>query len=155
MRPVQNPVNVWSVRPAAYSRTSNPRVSITPGVSQPAHGLSRGNEARSRIKTSRPASRSRRAHEEPAGPPPTIRTSQLSIRSPCVQSRARPRQSVHRGPGEHDLEELHRARQEGRLRAREVEPPGPRELLAIARPHSIRRVLVTLAPMPERARIVA
>src|SRR5262249_1432524 len=52
---------------------------MTGGVIQPAHTLSRGKFARSTIRTSSPECCSAHAQEDPAGPPPTISTSQWSI----------------------------------------------------------------------------
>src|SRR5215469_5573687 len=54
----------------------------TNGVIQPPQTLLRGNLALSRMATRSPELRSRQAQDEPAGPPPTIRTSQESIPDP-------------------------------------------------------------------------
>src|SRR5262245_31821404 len=101
---------------------------MTCGVIQPAHTLSRGKTARSMTTTSRPARRSARAEEDPAGPPPTIRTSQVSMSSlvsrpwslvfgPWVfrNLRARPGDLVAPAAGEQHLEQLQRAGRERRL----------------------------------------
>ena len=105
MRPVRNAVIGWSVRPPRrYSSGSTRHSSKTCGVTQPAQGLSRGNTALSRTRTSRPASRSFRAEVEPAGPPPTTTASAVSIGR--VQRRARPGHAVHARAREGNLEEL-------------------------------------------------
>src|SRR5438876_735075 len=77
--PVRNPVIGCSVLPRRYSAASIPSSSTTRGVIQPAHTLSRGKTAASITTTSRPACLSFHAQADPAGPPPTIRTSQVSI----------------------------------------------------------------------------
>src|SRR5215217_5363815 len=48
-------------------------------VSPPPHGLSRGKDARSTTRTDAPASASRHAVAEPAGPPPTTTASYCFI----------------------------------------------------------------------------
>src|SRR5262249_28375170 len=55
---------------------------ITAGVIQPPQTLSRGNVRLSRMMVSMPAFCNCLAQEEPAGPPPTIRTWQESIEIP-------------------------------------------------------------------------
>src|SRR5664279_5849625 len=53
--------------------------SNTSGVIHPPQSLWRGKALRSRMSVSSPESRSPQAQEDPAGPPPTIKTSQESI----------------------------------------------------------------------------
>src|SRR5260370_36090135 len=117
----------WNTRPGRYSSGSRPRSSRPAGVIQPPQGLSLGRVARSSTTTSRPASRSFHAQVEPAGPPPTITTSQVrmdrSAKWGRVKVGAGPRDLVHGPTGEGDLEDLHRAAPQGRLRTRTVQPP--------------------------------
>src|SRR4051812_14445120 len=106
---------------------------MTCGVIQPAQTLSRGNWLLSRISTSRPARRSCCAHDEPAGPPPTINTSQdsrvLIARSSLVDVGPRPRNLVVAARGEHHLEQLQLADRKRRLRAEQIQPPHTHEAL--------------------------
>src|SRR5438552_791437 len=122
MVPVTNPVIRWNVRPALYSSMSSSRLLATCGVIHPAHGLSLGKPERSRTATSSPARVRARAQVEPAGPPPTMITSQCSITGPG-ESLARPGNRVAGGAREDDLEELHGARGKRRLRSGEVQAP--------------------------------
>src|SRR5688572_28448565 len=55
--------------------------SQTGGDSQAAHSFTRGNSPRSRIATRRPARVKVRAHVLPAGPPPTINASNITLSS--------------------------------------------------------------------------
>src|SRR5258708_499862 len=55
---------------------------MTCGVIHPAQTLSRGNTAASATTTSSPSCRNARAHDDPAGPPPTISTSHMSMNRP-------------------------------------------------------------------------
>ena len=68
----------------AYLFRSISRASSTAGVIHPPQILSRGNTCLSRIMVSRPDRRSSHAQDEPAGPPPTIRTSHESISVPLL-----------------------------------------------------------------------
>src|SRR5580700_2483822 len=63
--------------------------SSTAGVIHPPQTLSRGKTCLSRMATSNPAFRSFQAQDEPAGPPPTIKTSHASIvcSGACPQGR--------------------------------------------------------------------
>src|ERR1051326_5337626 len=54
----------------------------TQGVIHPPHTLFRGNMALSRITTRNPEARKAQAHDDPAGPPPTIKTSHECIALP-------------------------------------------------------------------------
>src|SRR5262245_20195893 len=118
--------------------------SMTAGVIHPAHTLSRGKRALSRTTTSSPARRSCHAHDEPAGPPPTIKTSQASMTVQvemghgstdwwaqptlrAIQMRPCPRDLVVRLAGKHDLEKLQAAGQERGNRAGQIQPPGADE----------------------------
>src|SRR5207245_2078730 len=85
---VRKPVMGCSTRPRAYSSRSRASASTTPGVIHPAQTLSRGKTARSITTTSSPATRSRHAQVDPAGPPPTTTTS-AEVTS-AVQLGARP-----------------------------------------------------------------
>src|SRR5437764_13848428 len=109
--------------------------STTAGVIQPAQVLSRGNAFLSRIRTSSPDARSAQAHAEPAGPPPTISTSQVVILriliSPSglagIDMGTRPGHQVIGGRSKDDLEELDGTGGKARDRARQVQTPGPHE----------------------------
>src|SRR5262245_8909292 len=159
MTPARNPRIVCSVRPRAYSSRSSERSVTTCGVIQPAHTLSRGNTALSTTTTSAPASRSLRAQEDPPGPPPTIRTSQVSIRTKCP---TRDSQSAHTSPWdlvalfprEHHLKQLHPPGSKGHLRACEIQAPGAHEHLVEHPRHDIRRVVEAVQPVVERFLVV-
>src|SRR5215813_4161401 len=71
----------------------------TAGVIQPPQTLSRGKTRLSRMMVSMPASCKRLAQEEPAGPPPTIRTWHESIETPL-------RNQLLRRTGEHESTEF-------------------------------------------------
>src|SRR5271169_5746063 len=104
---------------------------MTAGVIQPAQILSRGKFCLSSTRTSRPALTSCQAQVEPAGPPPTIRTSQESARSLLIKVGARPRHVVVVLAREHYLEQLQLAALERRLRAGKIHAPDAHEALAI------------------------
>src|SRR5690349_15457166 len=101
-----------------YSEGSISKCFTTSGVIQPAHSFKRGNYSLSSTSTSPPARFSTLAADEPAGPPPTIRTSTVCTLD--VQVCARHRHSVVVLRREHDLEELQVARGESRDGAGEI-----------------------------------
>src|SRR5215469_3309277 len=107
----------------------------TSGVIQPAQSLSRGKLSRSSTSTSTPARLSFHAAVDPAGPAPTINTSQLRTgaqtrdASGRVQVRARRRDVVVARWREQHPEQLQAAGAEGRHGARQVEPPHAHETL--------------------------
>src|SRR5207245_6319577 len=143
---VRKPVMGCSTRPRAYSSRSRASASTTPGVIHPAQTLSRGKTARSITTTSSPATRSRHAQVDPAGPPPTTTTS-AEVTS-AVQLGARPGY-LGRPTREGELEELEVAGQERDLGAGEVEPPGAHERLVEHLRHALGRLLEALAPVGE------
>src|SRR5258708_13775092 len=147
-----------NTRPFRYSSVSRLRSSRTAGVIQPPQGLSLGRVARSSTTTSRPASRSFHAQVEPAGPPPTITTSQVRMDSSANRVRVKvgagSRDLVHGPTGEGDLEELHRAAPEGGLRTRKVQPPGAQEGEAKGSGYRLRGCLQAATPVLERPRVV-
>src|SRR5438045_2673847 len=83
--------------------------------------------------TSQPRFLNAQAQAEPAGPPPTIKTSQVSMmglqRSSLrtVQVRASPRHVVVLHARETDLEELQIAAQKRRDRRAQIQSPDPHE----------------------------
>src|SRR5262249_46092975 len=108
---------------------------MTGGVIQPAQVLSRGKDFLSRISTSRSAARSFQAQLDPAGPPPTMSTSQVTIANAFgpaltlgrIDLSARPRNGVVSGVGEGHLKELKHPRREAGQGTGEVQPPGADE----------------------------
>src|SRR5512137_2862617 len=115
-----------STLPRPYSSLSIASAARTCGVIHPAHGLSLGNASLSRSSTSSPPCRSLPAQVEPAGPPPTTRTSQLSITTPrgCGEMGAGQGDEVVGRAREDDLEQLQEANPEIGDAAGKVKPPG-------------------------------
>src|SRR5687767_14627146 len=108
------------------------RSRTTSGVIQPAQSFRRGNVSLSSTRTLAPPRRRRRAAVEPAGPPPTIKTSTLctsGFRRSAIEVLARPGHVVVLFRSEHDLEELQRAGGEAGDRSGEIEAPHALELL--------------------------
>src|SRR5687768_17511920 len=159
MVPTRKPRIGCSTCPRAYSSRSSSRDSTTAGVIQPAHTLSRGNACLSMTSTSRPARRSCRAQVEPAGPPPTTRTSHRSagmglLLLPVVLVGPGPRHTVTAPAREQHLEQLHFAGPECGLRPAQVQPPGAHEALVVHFPHALARVVEPPQPVLERQRVV-
>src|SRR5262245_11592620 len=174
MTPARNPRIACSVRPWAYSARSSDRSDTACGVIQPAQTLSRGKTALSITTTSAPASRSFRAQEDPPGPPPTIRTSQPSMRmyrpsflASGVDHAKEPAaildsQSAHTDPWDavallprkRHLKQLHPSGSERHLRAGEIQTPGADENVVEHPRHDIRSIVEPVQPMVERLLIV-
>src|SRR5579862_8379788 len=140
---------------------------MSAGVIQPAQGLSRGKSLRSITTTSRPEPASFQAHDEPAGPPPTIKTSQRSmsvypvgrsvvighmLNLVLIDAGARPGNRVVLARSEKDLKELQMPRTERGLRGRQVQPPAALEALVEHLPHSTGCTLEPLQPVFQRFR---
>src|SRR5437899_2389852 len=146
-------------RPAArYSSGFRRSARTTAGVIQPAHTLSRGNCARSRTRTSNPAERSAHAQDDPAGPPPTTRTSHRrtailgAVRR--IHLRARPVRGLGARRREHHLIELQPSGHERRFGPREVEVPRAEERVADRFPDLTLDTLEALAPVRQRTGVV-
>src|SRR5262245_50640235 len=159
MTPVRKPWKAWMTRPASrYSAGSRRSARSTAGVIQPAHTLSRGNWARSSTTTSAPAARSAQAQAEPAGPPPTIRTSARRTRISGAFLRvdlgAGPVRRRGAGRREDDLIELQPAGRERGFGAGEIEVPRAVERVADRFADLPLDVLEALPPVHQRAGVV-
>src|SRR5258708_1445996 len=112
------------------------------------------------MKTSSPEDRSAHAQEEPAGPPPTIRTSQDRTLCPhglivfVVEICARPGKSAALASGEYDLKQLHRAHAEAGNRSRQIKAPHAGKARVKHAGHGIVRSPKRVKPVFQRPRIV-
>src|SRR4030095_9249561 len=121
----------------------------TAGVIHPAQTFSRGKRALSRIATSQPARTNRRAALDPAGPPPTTRTSQRCMVGRFVKRVPRPRLVVVGWAAAGHLEELQVAARKAGLGARKIQPPGPDKGVVERRSDPIGMALASLQPVLE------
>src|SRR4051812_2980574 len=139
-----------------YVLGSSSRSRSTSGVIQPAHSLSRGKLSLSRTNTSTPRATSSRAAADPAGPPPTINTSQVRTvyRSTSVDVVTSPGHIVALSRRKQHLEQLQRASSERSDGAGEIQPPHADELLVKHLRNLVARAVVQVHPMTQRAGIV-
>src|SRR6185436_8783683 len=157
--PMRKPRIGCSTRSLAYSSRSSSSDATAAGVIQPAHTLSRGNSCLSMTSTSRPARHSCLAQVDPAGPPPTIRTSQVAADIaltilPVVEAGPGPRHAIAAPASKQHLKELHFARAERRLRPAEVQAPGAHETLVVHLLHPVARGVEAPQPVFDRQRVV-
>src|SRR3569833_559918 len=139
-----------------YVFGSSSRSRRTSGVIQPAHSLSRGKLSLSRSTTSTPRATSSRAAADPAGPPPTISTSQVRTvyRSTSVDIVASPGHVVALSRRKQHLEQLQRAGSERGDGAGEIQPPHTDELLVKHLRNLVARPVVQIHPMTQRTCVV-